>query len=213
MLAILFRPQCAKENLSCLSYLSYNHIKAFLVANPAIHVQFFCCVFHDDVIKWKHFPLYWPFARGIHRSPVNSPHKGQWRGSLIFSLVCVWINGWVNNREDGDLRRYRAHYDVSVMCCCRLISELWRCWEMSWNAIDHLRWYRFRGENNYFISSNTSNQECYCRWPGKIIWWYICRHSGDHARVMYTGLILGLCPANEIRRYFVTESLIGWVQA
>ena len=70
---------------------------------------------HDDVIKWKHFPRYWPFVRGIHRSLVNSPHKGQWRGALMFSLICVWINGWVNNREAGDLRRYRAHYDVIVM--------------------------------------------------------------------------------------------------
>ena len=34
-------------------------------------------IFHDDVIKWKHFPRYWPFVRGIHRSPVNSPHKGR----------------------------------------------------------------------------------------------------------------------------------------
>ena len=49
------------------------------------------------------------------RSPVNSPHKGQWCGALMFSLICVWINGWVNNREAGDLRRYRAHYDVTVM--------------------------------------------------------------------------------------------------
>ena len=39
---------------------------------------------HDDVIKWKHFPHYWPFVRGIHRSPVNSPHKGQWGGALMF---------------------------------------------------------------------------------------------------------------------------------
>ena len=70
---------------------------------------------HDDVIKWKPFPCYWPFVRGIHRSPVNSPHKGQWRGALMFSLICVWINGWVNNREAGDLRRYRARYDVIVM--------------------------------------------------------------------------------------------------
>ena len=70
---------------------------------------------HDDVIKWKHFPRNWPFVRGIHRSPVNSPHKGQWRGALMFSLICVWINDWVNNREAGDLRRYRAHYDVIVM--------------------------------------------------------------------------------------------------
>ena len=70
---------------------------------------------HDDVIKWKLCPRYWPFVRGIHRSPVNSPHKGQWRGALMFSLICVWINGWVNNRESGDLRRYPAHYDVTVM--------------------------------------------------------------------------------------------------
>ena len=69
---------------------------------------------HDDVIKWKHFPRYWPFVRGIHRFPVNSPHKGQWRGALMFSLICVWINGWVNNHEAGGLRRYRAHYDVTV---------------------------------------------------------------------------------------------------
>ena len=61
---------------------------------------------HDDVIKWKHFPRNWPFVRGIHRSPVNSPHKGQWRGALMFSLICTRINGWVNNGEAGDLRRY-----------------------------------------------------------------------------------------------------------
>ena len=70
---------------------------------------------YDDVIKWKHFPRYWPFLRGIHRSRVNSHHKGQWRGALMFSLICAWINGWVNNREAGDLRRHRAHYDFIVM--------------------------------------------------------------------------------------------------
>ena len=46
---------------------------------------------HNDVIKWKHFPRYWPFVRGIHWSPVNSPYKGQWRRALIFSLICAWI--------------------------------------------------------------------------------------------------------------------------
>ena len=69
---------------------------------------------HDDVIKWRHFPRYWPFVRGIHRSPVNSPHKGQWRGALMFSLIFAWTNGWVNNGDAGDLRRHRAHYDVTV---------------------------------------------------------------------------------------------------
>ena len=63
----------------------------------------------------KKFPCYWPFVRGIHRSPVNSPYKGQWHGAFMFSLICVWINGWVNNREAGDLRRYRAHYGIIVI--------------------------------------------------------------------------------------------------
>ena len=53
--------------------------------------------------------------RKIHRSPVNSPHIGQWRGALTFSLVCDWINGWVNTREAGYLTRHRTHYDVIVM--------------------------------------------------------------------------------------------------
>ena len=57
------------------------------------------------------------FVRGIHRSPVNFPHKGQWRGDLMFSLTCAWVNGWVNNR---DLRHHRAHYDVIVM-----VTLLW----------------------------------------------------------------------------------------
>ena len=82
------------------------------------------CDFHDDVIKWKNFPRYWPFVRGIHRSPVNSAHKGQWRGALMFSLICLWINYWVNTREAGDLRRYRAHYDITVMSVIRF-SETW----------------------------------------------------------------------------------------
>ena len=69
----------------------------------------------DDVIKWKQFPRYWPFVWGIHRSPGNSPHKGQWRGALMFSLISAWTNGWVNNREAGDLRRHHTHYDVTVM--------------------------------------------------------------------------------------------------
>ena len=70
---------------------------------------------HNDVIKWKHFPRYWPFVRGIQRSPVSSLHKGQWSGAFMFSLICAWINGWVNNREAGDFRHHRAHYDVIVM--------------------------------------------------------------------------------------------------
>ena len=70
---------------------------------------------HDDVIKCKHFPRYWPFVRGIHRSPVDSLHKGQWRGALMLYLICAWANGWANNRDTGYLKRQRAHYDVTVI--------------------------------------------------------------------------------------------------
>ena len=82
---------------------------------------------HDDIIKWKHFPRYWPFVWGVHRSLVNSQHKGQWRGALVFSLICAWINGWVNNREAGDLRRHRSHYDVIVMKSMLIIFIRLRC--------------------------------------------------------------------------------------
>ena len=72
-------------------------------------------LFLDDVTKWKHFPRHLPFARGIHRSPVNSPQKDQWRGALMFSLTCDWTNSWANSGDADDLRRYRANYEVIVM--------------------------------------------------------------------------------------------------
>ena len=75
---------------------------------------------------WRHqlepFPRYWPFVWGIHRSTVNSSHKGRRRRALMFSLICAWIHGWVNNREADDLRRHSTHYDVTVM------AENWWIW-------------------------------------------------------------------------------------
>ena len=63
--------------------------------------------------------------------PVNSRHKGQWRGALMFSLICARINDRVNNREAGDLRRLCAHYDVIVMSCLMsgsmFVSSYWPC--------------------------------------------------------------------------------------
>ena len=89
---------------------------------------------HDEIIKWKHFPHYWAFVRGIHWSPVNSPHKGQWHGALMFSLIWAWTNSWVNICRAGDLRCHWAHYDVTVMntrawyqglCCLSGTPSLW----------------------------------------------------------------------------------------
>ena len=85
---------------------------------------------HDDAVRWKHFRRYWPFVRRIHRSPVNSPHKGQWRGALMFSLICAWINSSVNSHEAGDLWRHHAYNDVIVRWILALpsvmvISAIW----------------------------------------------------------------------------------------
>ena len=80
---------------------------------------------HDDVIKWKLFPPWRPFLWGIHRSPVNSLHRSQGRGALMFSLIYAWINGWVNNREAGDLRRHHAHYGVTVIIQYKYSVGFW----------------------------------------------------------------------------------------
>ena len=123
-------PHVGPMNLAIREYLApmdgrwrsfFEYVVFFLIQVWSIfhlcHICAMCSIVlcHEDVIKWKHFPRYWPFVRGIHRSLVNSPHKGQWRRALMFSLICAWINGWVNNREAGDLRRNCTHYDVTIM--------------------------------------------------------------------------------------------------
>ena len=54
-------------------------------------------------------------VRGIHRSPVGSPHNDQCRGTLMLSLICAWTNGWENTRDAVDLKRHRAQYAVNLM--------------------------------------------------------------------------------------------------
>ena len=61
----------------------YRNQRSEVVSMRNVSVEYGIYFQHDDVIKWKHFPRYWPFGRRSHRSPVNSPHKGQWRGALM----------------------------------------------------------------------------------------------------------------------------------
>ena len=65
---------------------------------------------HVEIIKWKYFPRYWPFVRGIHRSPVDSLHKGQWRGALMFSLILAWTNSSTVEQNTVECRYNAVQY-------------------------------------------------------------------------------------------------------
>ena len=98
--------------------------------------------FHDDVINWKHFRRYWPLSgESTSHSPVDSPHKGQWGGAAMFSL----IRAWTNNRNNGDLRHHRAHYDVTVMLQ----------WRDGWHQLNVLyrllQWHPIRNFSSPFV--------------------------------------------------------------
>ena len=83
-----------------------------------------------DRSRWRHqvetFSALLAICVGNSPVYVNFPHNGQWRGALMFSLICARINSWVNNRKAGDLRRHRGHYDVIVICIYqRHVYEQW----------------------------------------------------------------------------------------
>ena len=90
-----------------------------LSANNTKGTAFYMCT-EDAVIKWKHLPRYWPFVRGIHRSPVNSPHKGPLTRSfgVFFDLR---LNKWLSKQSWGLWfetlsRPLWRHYDAFFLC-------------------------------------------------------------------------------------------------
>ena len=96
-------------------------------------------LFHDDVIKWKHFLCYWSFEWGINQSIVDSPLKGQCREALMFSVMFAWPIEWTTTRDASDLRSHHGHYDVTVMHWFRIVLiciTLIPCW--SCNVKQHL---------------------------------------------------------------------------
>ena len=118
---------CGLDYLSVLGlkFVLVNGAPGFFYKKVKWAISLFCRFWgseHDSITKGKHFPRYWSFVWGIHRSPVNSPHKGQWHETLMLSLTCAQINGWVNIREAGDLRHHRAPYDVNVMGVSGFVS-------------------------------------------------------------------------------------------
>ena len=102
---------------------------------------------------------------GNSPAPVNSLHKGQRRGALMLSLICAWINAWVNNGKAGDLRRHSAHYDVTVMLICRIMRE----YE-----------YRYVNVINDYTDCITWNNHICSTWTAEyIMLWATCRYNTE----------------------------------
>ena len=122
---------------------------------------------------WRHqmdtFSALLALCAGKSRSPVNSPHKGQWRRALIFFLVCAWINGWANNCKAGDLRRHRANYDVTVVKCMIWVwlwfQNISVCLSPCWFALSQWETALFCNDVSHWLAesleSALSAQACY----------------------------------------------------
>ena len=149
---------------------------------------------HDDVIKWRHFSVTGHLCREFtgHRWIPRTKTS-----ALIFSLICTWINGWAINREAGDLRRYRTHYDVPVMYWPYVLG----------------------------IHRSPVNSRCKCQWHEALMFSLICawingwannREVGDlrHHRAQYDVTVMLLffnivivskSTNNHIFKYFITK--------
>ena len=76
---------------------------------------------HDDVTKWKHFPRCWPFVWGIHRSSVNSPDKGQWRG-VFYVFFDLHLNKRLSKQSWGWWFEMPSR---SLGCHCNCLPEMY----------------------------------------------------------------------------------------
>ena len=102
---------------------------------------------------WRHqmktFSAILALCPGKSPVPVNSPHKGQWRGALMFSLIYAWITDWANNPEAGYLRRHRGHYGVIVTVSSAVVFSVKDCIGCSqgqrslitYTSVCNWRWY------------------------------------------------------------------------
>ena len=102
-------------------------------------------VSHDDVIKWGHFPRYCPFVWRIHRAPVNSPHKVQWRGVFLDRRLNKWSckqpwGWWFETQSHPSWR----HCNAEVYCGPLLITVIGHLYsgniDMAWAQLIYTRW-------------------------------------------------------------------------
>ena len=147
-------------------------------------------------------------CEGNHRSPVDSPHKGLWRGALVYSLISAWTNGWANNRDTCDLRCHHSHYGAIVMTygSVKRGTRVNQSRPRDTHACSILKHYLLTGPMGaIFGKSHRPINNCNINTTKT-------KHKNcAFLRDMLQGWFL--CPTNQRRRYFVTTSLIGSVQA
>ena len=125
-----------------MSYLTKYHFAGVWICRALMAVDHRLILeAHGDDIKWKHFHLL-ALCEGNPSVIVISAYKVQWRGALMFSLICAWTSVSANHRDVGDLRRHRDHYDTTVVISnCH--SPWWSCDMEIYSAfLSHLRNHR-----------------------------------------------------------------------
>ena len=136
---------------------------------------------------WRHqmeaFSALLALCEGNPLVTGGSPHKGQWRRALMFSLISAWTNGWTNNRDPGDLRRCPARYDVTVMFSNNLFRLSWsssfhRLLPMTVMIMDII----FEKKKSFKFAHGNLKKNMIKFKP------YLVRHCSDH--IINTGLTL-----------------------
>ena len=158
------------------SLLYYTHTRKLLSSECHMHIK----------LSWyrqqmEMFSALLVLFMGIHRWPVDSPHKGQWRGALTFSLTWAWTNGWANIRDARDSIRHRAHYDViaTILRCCYLSYICCRSLSVMFIVQDlqiHLNWILYTSKFSspaWYLPSSiicTTKQLCRHMFKSYMIW-------------------------------------------
>ena len=86
--------------------------------------------------QMEHFPRYWPFVRGIHRSPVESPHKGQWLGAFGFFFVNKQpLRRWFETSLRPSWHHCNVIYSIPLLILLLLDTASWLLWGLDWHSL------------------------------------------------------------------------------
>ena len=140
---------------------------------------------HDDDIKWEHFPRYWTFVSGIHRSLVGSPHKGQWPGVLN-----VFFDLRLNKRLRTQSRL--QWFETSWRSLWRHSRVKRRC--ILWDMLD-MKWYRLIPADKSKIVHNRNRMFVFsCEYPVILMLW-LCKY--EYRSIVYIATQAFCAPSRE----------------